>query len=725
MKVKGISALERHIEKITVAIVGAVGVAALAWQFVGGGNTVTVDRRSVPVDQALRPVVEAAGRVRAELETPSPRLPELASDVDLIGSFRQRLTSGVAPAPRVASLGRGVSIGAAAGPVVGDALYAGVTPPAPSTPVAHVYRNTISPFEWIANEALRPLLPAEQPFDKAGVSIQVQYSGKALAQALDEDPDSDGPVQPVPPQWWRGSVEVLAVQLQREMLQPDGTWGQSTLVSPLPGRIDLLAEVTRAVASPGDMALVLEQARRSSDQVLRPAYPAVLTGEAWVEPVEARVASEGGAVAEGVTGLVRRRAELASRLARLEQQLAQLGTTRTPERDPRQPGGGGKSPGGTRPGASPRETTPASTEDVARRNRLQRQYDETQLALSRVDAQLSAQGLGPDGRPLTAEQRALIAGASPGQQLAFLEDPAVNAWAHDLTVEPGKTYRYRARLVLNNPYYGHERALKPEQQNLAASPLWHTPWSDWTEAAVERMENVFVVAASGRGELGGPKAQFEVFKFYYGYDRRAVVTAEPGDYLAAEVRPPAELMIFDLEALKAGGSPDLVSPPPPPRAPEPVDPRAPRSPREVAPPPPPPTGGVPATPGATPPVPGVPVPRTIPVSEVGALLLDVAPVPSVSGTRSIPGQTAEQRYKVVILDSLTGRIVARTPEEERASDLYARLLRSARTGERQAIPGKPQPERQPDRMPEPEPAPQPEPPTRRPGGGGGGGGGGG
>ncbi len=723
MKVKGISALERHIEKITVGIVGVVGIGALAWQFAGGGNTVTVDRRSVPVDQALKPVVEAANRVRAELESPSPRLPELSADVDMLGVFRRDLARGVAPSPRLASLGRGVSIGVTTGPAVGDTVYATVTPPSPTTPVAHVYRNTISPIEWIANEALRPLLPAEQPFDKAGVSIQVQFSGKALAQALDEDPDSDGPVQPIPPQWWRGSIEVLAVQAEREMLLPDGSWGQSTIVGPIPGRPDLLAEVSRLVSSPGDMGLILDMARRSSESVLRPAYLTVLTGEAWVEPLEARAAGEGSAVAEGTAGLVRRRAELASRLARLEQQLSQLGTTRGT--DPRQqPGGGGKTTG-SRPGTAPRESSPAATEDAARRNRLQRQYDETHLALTRIDAQLAAQGLNPDGRPMTAEQRAMLAGASLGQQLPLLEDPAVNAWTHDLTVAPGQTYRYRVRLAFNNPYYGHERALKPEQQGLAASPVWYTPWSEWAEVPVERMENVFVVAASGRGALGGPKAQFEVFKFYYGYDRRTVVSAEPGDQIAAEIRPPPELLIFDLEALKSSEGVTPLMPAQPTRTPDPVDPRAPRSPREPTPPSTPALpSGVPGGPPAQP-VLGVPVPRTIPVGDIGALLLDVVPVPGVAAARSIPGQAAEQRYKVILLDSLTGSIVARTPEEERGSETYAKLVRSARAGERQAIPGRPPPEPKPEATPTPQPIPEPETPTRRPGGGGGGGGGGG
>ena len=29
-------------------------------------------------------------------------------------------------------------------------------------------------------------------------------------------------------------------------------------------------------------------------------------------------------------------------------------------------------------------------------------------------------------------------------------------WAHDMTVEPGKTYRYRMTLQLANPFFGHK-----------------------------------------------------------------------------------------------------------------------------------------------------------------------------------------------------------------------------------------------------------------------------
>lgn len=748
MKVKGIGALERHIEKIVVGVVGLAAFGALAWQFVGPANTVKVGSDTVPAADALRPVLRAAETLKGEVDSTSPRLPEAAELPDLLGQFRTRLTAGVAPADRIAALGPAVTIGAASGPVVGDVLYAERSPAAPEPPVASSHRSTISPFEWISNPELRKLLPAEQPFDKASVSVQSRFDGKALAQLLAEDPDSDGPLQALPPQWWRGTLEILGVEAQRQRLDVEGNWVDDGAVAPIPGRPNLLADVASNVKAPGDLPIILDRARRAGDRIHKPPFLAILAGEPWVEPVVARAQSQIGPDRE-VQSLIRQRAEVNSRIQRVDralQQAAQPTPTR-PERGEGGGGGGGKGGGGRVSTPSPRqgEAPGQPSPQDAQRARLEKQREEALLQLEEIDKALTEAGVGPDGRRLSEEQ--LRAAGSAERQLVppLLDNPQFSFWTHDLTVEPGASYRYRVRLVLNNPYFGQQRLLKPEQHALAESPVWPTAWSDWSEAVeVDRMENVFVTSASTRDALGGPKAQFEVFRFYYGFDRRTTIPAEPGDLLTAEVRPPQDLKVFDLAKLESAaplqgpqGAPPPDAPPAPPgRFPGEMEPRrpggkdggapgpgrliAPGDDRRAAPPPGPEPEFAPPGQDLWAQAEGAPVPRTIPV-QVGALLLDVAEAPQAA-VAALPGQSVERQFLAVLRDR-TGQIVVRSPSQDRSTQIYARVSASARLGEKQtppgqipaATPGGPQDPSGPPGVPPPPTEPEPT------GGGGGGG----
>lgn len=332
-------------------------------------------------------------------------------------------------------------------------------------------------------------------------------------------------------------------------------------------------------------------------------------------------------------------------------------------------------------------------------------------------------------------------GATPqvAPTIGVLDDDQVRVWAHDIHVEPGAQYRYRVRVVMNNPLFG--RGLKEEQAALAEQKLIESAWSDWSAPVeVDRDRYFFVTSAEDRSQVTGrPRASAELIVFYYGYYRSASVGLEPGDAVTATVRLPADLKLADMSKLREifkDQPADAASPTP--SAPAPGQPgRSPAGPSGRTP------GGPGMTPGASPSPrdrdardprgPGGATPPTeVPASaewmtinaqervelSEDAVLLDVGRVAATvaSGTG---GSTT--RFKA-ILRRASGALDVRIPEEDRSSALYKRLNSSVRAGVAATAPA---PAPIPDRPAPQAPTPRaPEPPRRSPGGGGGGGGGG-
>jgi hypothetical protein len=748
MGVKGVSPIEQHCEKAVVGVVGLAFVGVLAMQFTTSPNMVKVGSQTVPPDQVLKPIEQQAQNLEAKVLAKSPTLPDIP-EVNLYKRFEERLAGGVSPRPRLASLGDGISVTGTVAPARGDEAFAAVRAPAPASVVAGAIWTTIDPYEVIKHPEIRTVLPKDQPYDMPVVTVQATFSGVGLRDVLDKDPDGDGPLQAVRRQWWQNAIEIARVELERETQDPiTGAWGDTTIVSSMPGRPDHLPEFMNSVQSPGDVGPALDVLRMSQTEILRPPFYGTMAGTpTWTEPGE-RVKggeAEDSKLPREVNTLVARGRDTQRRLETLERNLQNL--QNQPGREPptRDGGGGGRGGGRGSPGneSGTRGAGERKSPEEARREQMQKQIDDAVKQLEKIDADLAKLGFNPEGKPLdasgaNASRQTAGAGASGGGDIMgdVLSAQAIKIWAHDVAAQPGATYRYRTRVVINNPYFGQESYLKQDQQELAQNQIAAGEWSQWTApVAVDGREHFFVSNASPADALRGARATVEIFKFYYGYPRREVMTVEPGDVITGEVRIPEGLRIFDEKKLQEGlpiGEPRM-----PPDAPavapgrrgtpgqpldesggrgRPISPNRDRDPevrgrdREVT--PPQDVDGAPLIDEEALAAISTPAPRVIPVG-VNAVMLDVATNAVASGDGS--GGTPT----LVYLRDETGRIVRRNPVAERTADVYKRLVEASKAGEAQ---GKPKPTVEEKRD---VPPPPPPPPTRRPGSGGGGGGGGG
>ncbi len=722
MKLKGINPFEQHVEKIVLGIAGAAFVGAMGYQFFVRSNDITVGSSKVPVGDAYRPAADAAKRLKDRVESSNPNVPEIA-EVNL--TQRKKLGAALladAAGQSRTSFGAAPGFGASAATAVAvDATFAPLVVPVPATPAVAVHRAAIHPAEAILVPQLASLLPAEQPFDKASVGIEVTFDGRKLKAALENDPDGNGPLISIPLSWWRDGgnnnapmIEVLALEVERKTIRnADGSTpakDEVVVLPPMPGRASVLTDWKESVRSAGDVPLELARVMEVADQVQRPEFYSVISGPEWAPASEVQVIDV--AAGGGREGILRNQIRtLDQRIKRLERELGigqgrrpgqggqpgQTGTGRPNSRDPnqqapRQPdrGGGGGGKGGIR-GNPAQQPDGDSSASEARREGQERNLNNWIKQRTQLQAELEKLTGKKEAAP---EPKA----TDENEPQSFLDNPNVRMWTNDMSATPGAVYAYRARVVVNNPMFG--RNLKEEQKSLGENSTAASDWTAWSSPmTVDRDGEFFVVSADASSTLSGrPTATAETFVFYYGYYRNATQSLTPGDQLSVRVGLP-DLRFVDIEQLRKDIEAGLEMPE--------LDPL-------VLPKPKPATGAKPVTPaGNEPEEPALnpllkaSAPKVIPRS-IDAVFLGVRETQLGSGKNEAIIRDQDQVVRTL------------SPEVSRSSELYKRMRASVEAAKelerRQPVQEETPVQRPQDRRPDRDPAP---------GGGGGGGGGGG
>ena len=712
MKLKGIKPWEQHIEKGVLGLCGIALAGGLVWQLFIQKAEVKVGNDTVAPADAFDPVKAEADRLRARIEAAEPRLPEIPN-VDLAS----RLKLG-ANAPAVATATSPTPFGPnprvrVSGPAVqvANASFALPTVAAPSAVVAAPYRATIDPVEAASLPELAAILPPQQPFDKASVSIEATFNGTQVAELLATDPDGPGPIEPMPQSWWRDvatetpSITIVGVEVERRLVR--GADGRTpaedqavTTVPPMPGRTAFIDVWKEEARSAGDVPPLVEEVTVAMDEILRPEFYRTIAGPAWEPPSEMVVSTTEDPNARQIRSLKSRIGQIDTALRRL--QAAPVAPRREANREEPPRRGGGR-------GQPPPERREADNPEQDKERNIKRLQDERARLVERLKA------LGDKSQDDPTAAQPAVEDTRP-----WLARNDIKVFAHDLTVEPGAEYQYRVRIVMNSPLFG--RGLQESQKELAEQSLMTSAWSEWTSVVpIDRNSEFFIVSAGNDPLTGRATASAQLFEFYYGFYRRASASVEQGDSFRASARLPETLPnFFDFEKLKA----DVAA------GKAPVAPGAPAPGRRVPPPddqqdPGPGPGRRGAAPAnqdapAGPNAPATPAidrgPGTIAPPETRVLT-----VPSIFlGIRQVPGLDSNNnpvmRTHAVLRDQ-TNSVSSFASEAVRTSELYKRLSANAELGERQG--------KEEDASVPPAPGGRPTPPPPRPGPGGGGGGGGG
>jgi hypothetical protein len=709
MGLKGISWIEQNVEKVVAGVFGVALLGVVAYQFVGEGNTIELTagkaKAKYGYDMIWDKVEEQARTTKSQITTlePDPKAMEVeVKEGDVLTGFTTRLRGAVAPAKALTAdldkptLSYIIDTTQLPGKTKAE-MYASLSAPAPGKPVGASYLATVHPQEVVANQDLAKLVGADAKeltdgkfgtllpkLDRAAVSLESKYDGTALEAMLMADPDGDGPLSAMPRHWWdSGRVQIVAIEMERQELKPDGDWDTKTAVTRMPGRLDLLQSV-KEMQSGGDVryADILQMAQKEQEAVLRPAYYSIVLGDEWVPPSEivdeVAAAGPGG---DAVTSLKRRLNNSDTKLAELQESINKLEqeVTAPPGPGARQPpggpaGGGGKTGGapreGRQPDSGPKDPKQAKLDSI--RARYAREY----AAREKIVEELRRLGVEVDA-PTGVAQPVVARVTEP--VVPLLLDADVRLWSHDVTVQRGKTYRYRMTLVLNNPVFGKNAALDSKQAELAKEPLVRTAASEWSEpVSVDPDTFYFITSASPEDAFASAaRASAEVFVFSMGFWRKGQVNLEPGDTIAADIRvPDPEKIVAMINAdpnqqqiVPAQPGPGEFQPPGGPRGRPNLPPDRGERPLPV----PPPNNGNPGEPVPIDPA-TILIPKTV---AEDALLLDVATTTVVSDQGITKTKTENQAF----LLNETGLIVVRTPEGDRSRREYQKVLQSAARGE--------------------------------------------
>jgi hypothetical protein len=712
--------MEQNVEKIVIGVVGATLVGVVALQALHQPNKVKVGTGGeLPPERAFEPANKSARDLQAKISTSSPpAAPKVKGD--LAQDLDTRLSKGVSPSPKIASLGPAARFDKIddQGPV-GTDLFADLKVPAPFNVIGVSHVATIHPLERVWHPDLASVLPAQQPFDKVSVSVEGTFNGTALLEALAVDLDGDGPIQPMPLSLWQDPmtrevyVEIVQVELERELLRPapgsNEAVGTKAVIAGMPGRMDVRKYWSETVRSKGDVAGVLSQVRAQSQAIQRPPYYALIAGQPWDEPAILR---DRWALGAGGVGQVNKlKADLTATRDQLkiaEDELAKLPAPGPAAQDrgraepapappPRKGGGGQAAP---RP---PAPTVPKEKDPAAVRRTALGKVNNLKAKIVRIERQLEK--LGVD----TSQPQAPDQAQTPAPALGFFENEEVKLWVHDMTAAPGAAYRYRMRVVVNNPLYG--ASLVEQQKPLAAQSLVSGAFSDWSEPVeADALREFFVISANESNPPASyqPSAIARLFVYYYGRWRETNVGVTPGDVFAAEIKVP-ELPFYDLAKLGELFPEDKGFPAGGAAGPAPNNPAGPRGGRLANP------GPAPAPAGRAPEgtdgpdgvarlegAPFTPGPKSL-AAGVASMFMDAQRL-------IIPGQdlVGQQREEIAaILRDANGRVVARSPEADTASMRYGRILAYLKAQEQAKAPMPVNVPGAPPRPPEPDQRPAP------------------
>lgn len=525
--------LEKYVEWIALGI-GAVFLGLMAYAYLlQAPATVTLQDAEI-APSAVDPTIKESPDVR-QLEAamtnkgsgpPAPPLPPVAT------ALQQTILAEV-QAPRIA--------GVAPQQKEVKPIDLAATPPIPPKPTFVDNSGGWGLYQWTKAQApvALPGLPGAAP------------APGGVAPVAPFDPNAGMAAQMVQQElgWWTGKFEVsmaqlieafkaakldpanpesfetafLRVELFRQEKQLDGSWGKETVVGPLPEYESLLKAMPlpAADAPAQKKAEYMLWASQNVAILVQPPFPTVVAGDPWYlpgTPSPAQMNQQPGVPNEG---------------APPPPFVPREGAPPPPVRPPARGVPAAAAPVRGQPYPFMLASGPGFTVDPDRGS-----YTPPGGVPSGVPGYISEGGNSgynagdPSGIPGASNPEGVF---YPDQEWmaaaqAGLRDRMAAILAHDVTVQAGKTYRYRLRYHLRNPLFGSiEKGLK---SGVADKLVISSEPSDWSkEYTVPARIEFWVNKVNER--LGNPEdVEFEVFVAKPGLWKREVIKVAPGDQIA-------------------------------------------------------------------------------------------------------------------------------------------------------------------------------------------------
>lgn len=383
---------------------------------------------------------------------------------------------------------------------------------------------------------------------------------KAIREELARaEANANPPREAIPASWRNSGVYLVDVVFERQKMNDDGTWPNEEtfeIVAPLPGQPSFRDQ---NITSPGKVFEAMRADKAMQTKILQPAFFKLERGNATETVKPAAVAGESKEVTDKRAALDKKQKELADKEDALAKAGGEYYDKDKPDDSSKKKGkkgdkgdsgtvgggggpgggGGGSGIGGRPPGDG--ESDPNSPKAIVKRKRLTGERDKLKDEAGRLAKELAAL-TGTKASP----EKAVDAAAASGVNV----DDTMQVWAHDISVQPGATYRYRCRVGVLNPFLGRKRQLVEAQQPLDARfQILTSGKGAWSEVTVNTPYAFYAVDAyppDGIGSLGS--AQLEVFRLIDGVWRSHKFATEPGDAIGHQMKLDGDAGDADFDA---------------------------------------------------------------------------------------------------------------------------------------------------------------------------------
>lgn len=530
MKMKNVNFFQQHVEKLVLGAALLIAALLVLIYVIGTPYAAEVGGQTLGPVEIEQRVEELAMQLDARLNATASPLPEMVVP-PYTQDFARRVDREVSASHYRVTIGRpGLDPNDVMPPQPPDP-YNLPHPPVPTDVLARAGHGVLGAFDNPRqHEAMIELVGDTQPRDFRYVSVSATFN-------LDEWYDRLLATPALPSQFYRSMIGLTGVYLQRQTFDPTtGQWGDTTIVRPLPTQIAALPQYTYEYTDQ-EAEQAVRLVEENQQKIARPEFPPLANQAIWLPPwsefgqLSAEEQREFQSLGERIRTLTARierlqdriqraaesnrpttaNADMAVQLERMQQDLFDAQARRDEliglPPDMNQTGGPGRM---------------RSDFDGSEFRDTPRAAQPTRPGFSQFP-----QSPGVDRRPPAPTQA----------QAESVDDGEITVWAHDLTVEPGKTYRYRVLVSVLNPLFRQTRVEESQRQvhfnKIALGPdmaeegeVGQAPWSDPVEVDPEYY--FFFVQ-------GGQSPRVEVWRVYDGIWRSEEFPVQPGDPIGGEM----------------------------------------------------------------------------------------------------------------------------------------------------------------------------------------------
>jgi hypothetical protein len=421
-----------------------------------------------------------------------------------------------------------------------DAVFAELQLQSLDAPVVAADVFNVDPTQFEENPQIAAQFDEAQPTDMRAVTIESTLNVEDVRAALNVGRDQDD-MHAIPLTWYEDDLYIVDVKLERQELQEDGSWSEPITVPTLPGQGNL-RDILHGETKP-PLEELIEQRNEIALDIERPAFFNVRTNQ-WRRPSEAvaEVAepeqreedlSPIGRVESQIRRLYDQIADIERQKENLQEQI-----DRDQERE--------------------RDRGGRTRQDNPRIESLKRRIESLDGRIASIEEDIAeledrALTIDPDWEsPFDRSGRLREEEPEEGERSMFgprgeeeremsrrdevpplLEREEAPLWGHDITVDPGATYRYRISYAVLNPFVDKATRLSESQQHLAESLAVYSEPSAWSEPVQVPAEVYYFVTAASPPQQGTPvaRASVRMYQYYEGFWRYAEASLEPGDEL--------------------------------------------------------------------------------------------------------------------------------------------------------------------------------------------------